>query len=445
LFMTWMPPLDKKRWPALFWVSVLGLCVGILPPLLDLLVSGLYQARYTYFFTFEPLFYTFGAAKGGAATYAVSFGEAASIWLTILAAAGYIFIVTRSWWRGAVALVLSWCGIQFFGFVTFGVIRWLLDYLGEGTRPSSAQQEAMVVLVLAAESVVFYLLTDWRRLRSVAGKLLHVLPFALTLGIGGAAVGRLTVAHLFYAVLLLLLTVILIIQNNVFDRREDEGAGRHPALANYEVGFGHVLAVFIILGAIFFRSLPGLLLMTYYLVWSIYHHESLRLKSIFPLAYAIEGVAGSLALICGMALSADNYQLHNIRDAALPALAFFTMLGYGASSVFKDYKDIEGDRQAGIVTLYTLLLGRAVALKKIQWLVFAIVALSHLAVIGLAMWLRAPLWQALTLRIVVTAGFAYLLLFSKHRVLAVEGCLICDSAVLAWLCYAIPSVRGLLG
>lgn len=297
---------------------------------------------------------------------------------------------------------------------------------------------SLMAVVLALAATLGYCLSTLPRLRSVLFKTLHILPFTLALLIGGLTAGPLGTHQLLLAALLFALTQILIVQNNVYDRLEDESAGRNHGLSPKDANLGHILAVALLLAAAWLDPLPGGLLACYYLLGTVYHHPLVRAKKHFPLPYLFEGVAGALCVLCGM-VSHSSINIENLaqqNSLIVPPLAF---AGFALSSVFKDYKDIEGDRVGGVTTLYTFLLDRGFRLLQIQLLVLTQVTASHLLFVLGAVLLGAPMWQGTLLAMVLAAGFAFLLLRAKPRVLAVEGVLLLDVGMLLWfLCLNLP-------
>ena len=128
-----------------------------------------------------------------------------------------------------------------------------------------------------------------------------------------------------------------------------------------------------------------------YLVWVPYHHPSTRLKAVFPFPYLVEGIAGALCVVIGMSVTAND-RVPSLNEPSYGWLVVLALLGFALSSPFKDHKDIKGDQAAGIDTVYVVSLKNGISPARLQWCIFSLVALNHLAVVGCAIYMGAVLW-----------------------------------------------------
>ena len=390
LYKLWWPRLAQRTWQNLFWIGLIGLSAGVLPPLLDFFWSGPHRAMYTYPINFDVLIFTFGRVATEHGAYEVSFGEGSSVWLVILGITFYTAWRTGSLWRSLVALVAGWASIQVIGFGTFHAVRWL-QVFSHPQASTAYQHNGIFVIALSIEALIFFLLGDPHRAKSVAKKAIHILPFAFALLIGGAAVGPLQGAHWTFATLIVILSAIVIVQNDVYDHEEDKAGGYESGLSDSEAIFGYILVLPLLLGAFIVWPVAGTGLFVYYLVWVPYHHPSTRLKAVFPFPYLVEGIAGALCVVIGMSVTAND-RVPSLNEPSYGWLVVLALLGFALSSPFKDHKDIKGDQAAGIDTVYVVSLKNGISPARLQWCIFSLVALNHLAVVGCAIYMGAVLW-----------------------------------------------------
>ena len=441
IFLLWLPRVTGKEWRKVASIAVIGLLTGLVPPLLDLPVYGLHGTQYTYMPRFKPLFIgsitpVFGTAADG---FRISFGEAASIWFVIVCTAGYVFISSSSLKRALLSLPLSYITWQFIGTGLFRITR-PLTYQVLSARHASPSLMSIYFLI-----IVFLVYRFLRRgdFPSIIKRGLHPLPFAIAVVVVGRAAGAVNVYHFFYAVMFYLAGVILVVQNAHFDREEDAAGGRVSGVTKEDTEFLFMIAFLAILSLLVFQSCPATALLAYFGVWTLYHYPATRLKKLPIVPYAVEGAGGLAAALAGLSVSADSFQVVN-------AVNYYTVLvlpaafaGFMAGSVFKDYKDVEGDRAAGVQTLYVLALERGIPVRRTHILVYILMVAANITPVIVVALMGAPLVQAAAVAISIPVLFYLAMLRTSNKKLSVEITLAVSCSVLIWLAWVCPPLERL--
>ncbi len=383
----------RRDWREAAGPVSMGLTLGTLPPLLDVLVSGPGH------FTYE---YTPGLAQVPWSLYApargLPWGECLVLWATV-GLMGAAAVRYRSGWARGLALVGgTWALILLFlvGLPSASIELGRLSELA----PSEWRNALFGTVTLAAA-----VLATGSTAR-LARRALHVALAPSLALLGAAARGRVDGAAALAAVHLALLSAGFAVANDWHDRAEDEAGGRAPAPTAEVAQLLTLVPLAAVAHVLAFRLELGLSLVGFAAVSHAYHADPLRLKCVFPLSYKTEGFLGGLAFFAGLAASPAGA----VPLPLLQAVALVT-LGTPLALVFKDWKDVEGDRAAGVRTAFVVLEGRgwsrdgvrrlaagalAVALGVAAWGAVELAAPGPLVTAGLwALALLAPLLVAL--------------------------------------------------
>ena len=403
LYVAAIRGLIDVDWRKSMNVVLIGVFVGIFPPLIDTLVLGAHNFRYAYNFSWLEgwawLIYNPDAH--------ISPGEAATLWFTILLLPLYVWVKTRSAGRAAAALVAGYVVVFFYvtvvasaaaSFLRAGFVPMLratevpmIDSLERAWRATSDPSEiheisqrlvklrfrydelaiALTTGAQVAVAVLCYYLLNPRLARHLLMRAGHSLPFALLTLLGAAAtrhfspeidtdtwtglvpaaVMGLCVFHAFN---------VAIVQNDHFDRHEDR-RGPLPYLDVQDMHFFNG-SVWLLAATVFsVRPRVGALLVVFQIVSILYNYDFYRGKRFFPANYKIEAIWGWSAFMIGV-----YTVLHPRMMAPDPVLmmSFLVFGGWSIFNCFKDYKDIREDYRAGIQTAYVLLKRRGRSLRS---------------------------------------------------------------------------------
>lgn len=381
-------------WRRSMNVVLIGVFVGIFPPLLDTLFLGAHNFRYAYNFSWLEgwrwSIYNPQAHIGP--------GEALTLWFTVLLLPLYVWVKSRSWPRTVAALAAGY-GIVFFyvtvvasaaasllraGFVP--LLRAtevpMIQGLQETWRNTSdhgqlqelaqrlealrfAYDELAIALATALQilvALISYLILNRRLTKHLLLRIGHSLPFALLTLLGAAATRHFDpvidtntwiglLPPFFMALCVLHAFNVAIVQNDHFDRHEDR-RGPLPYLDVQDVHFFNATMWLLAVTAFSVRPRIGALLLVFQIVSILYNYDFYRGKRFFPANYKIEAIWGWSAFMVGV------FTVLHPRGAAPDKVLIMGFLVFGGWSIFncfKDYKDIREDYRAGIQTAYVLL------------------------------------------------------------------------------------------
>lgn len=334
----------------------MGLVLGVLPPAIDFVVSAPGSFTYEYRPHGSVPWHLFEPRRG------LPIGETVVLWASIA-------LVAASTWRKAGparalgAAVTAWSLVLLFLVVLPTVVQALSA--ASGLAPSEWRGLAFVTLTQLG---LVTLLGLWRR---TLERLPQVLLSVLFVLVGASLTGVLTVSGALVATHFAVLGLGFALSNDWHDRAEDGG---RPA-TTLDATFAALLMLVPLVGALQLLSVrlePGLCAVGFLVVANAWQADPLRLKCVFPLSYKTEGF---LAGLCALAGLASNPAHVVSRDELLIIAAM--ALGTPVALVFKDLKDVEGDRAAGVQTAFVVALDRGLSLKTTR-------ALSTVA-LGLAL------------------------------------------------------------
>ncbi len=391
-----------------------GLMAAFVAPVADLVLTPGVARSYGYFD--HPTLTLFGHGQ--------PVSESISLWMAIGGAGIFAGVVRRSAGAGFFGLVAGYVAMQ-----VFLLSLWVTEVVA-GQRFLFFAGAVPFTL-----SVLLFFALRARDLAPSLARINHTLPFAALAACGMAWSGG-TLSKSWERLLLpAFLFGMAIIQNDHWDRREDQLGGRRSGATADDAVWATYLAA---LAAVLFLRGGGTLTtlaLLFMLAALLYHHPSFRLKERFCLAYKIEGLWVLLSFLIGYT---HRSSFHG-ESIGLVALVLFA--GGALVSVPKDYKDVASDRAAGIPTYYVLLTRRGLTEARAHRLIVATQTLALLlpvvyftAVGGLDAWTLALALAAL--------GPAALLLAVPHRRWAVETMLVALSGYLVLAAVVIARTVG---
>ena len=355
--------VSKVHWQKVNLAVVIGIFLGVFPPIFDLLLSGRNNIFYGYY-------YLWNLDELPWLGYNPSFnypaGEAITIWLSIAFCGIYVALKTSSWWRTLLAL-----GSAYLIFLLHGsFLPMLVTYLRVGVIPNVAALKSLDSVLLlplvyhiamwhTIAALLIYFFIRRALTKHLLKRILHTLPFVMVSLIASALVKADFQNAFLVALFTFLAAVGTLIQNDWFDRHEDKY--KSPVEKDDVTAFN----IFFFLAAAFlfmlnFRAITIILLA--YFTSFLYNYPFYRARNSFPGNLKIEGVWGGSSYLAGLLLNAtttlENWQLLSI---------FLVFGGFSLVAILKDAKDVEQDSQNRVTTVYTLFHRKGIAIKKIHF------------------------------------------------------------------------------
>jgi hypothetical protein len=357
--------LTGKSLDRVTGVVVLGVFLGVFPPIFDTLLGGVDSGYYRYV---TDGFAQWSFALVNPAHY--STGEAITLWLLVVMLALYVLEVTRSVWRGLFALALSYVTVVF---IAMGPSS-LAAMLGARAAPFGGGTWLSLLTIgqlLIAQAA--YLLVR----RSVAARLwrrtAHAAPFVALTFLGssvaelaapsGLSHGERALFAIVTAILIFDLCLIALVQNDAYDAHKD-GSGAAPVTRS-DAHFFTVVGVLVVLTVLTVLPGLGIPLALFLCVSTLYSYDFYRSQRFFPANYKSEAIWGWSSFVLGgsAGLSVASTRIVSAGFLFASALVFG---GWSVFNVFKDYKDIRADYKVRHPTLYVLALKRGIDLKALH-------------------------------------------------------------------------------
>lgn len=358
------------KWQKVNSAVVIGIFLGIFPPLIDKLFNPRTDIFYGFFFlwNFSELPWL-----GFKPEFNFPLGESVTIWLSIFFSAYYIAYRTRNLLRTFIAAVGAYATFILFG----SIVPILITRLTVGliTTPEEAKQVAeaslrSVVYYNALAQVTLatlaYLVMRLPVLKLLTRRSLHVLPFVLISILGSLLNGPFNGDATMAAGLVFWMGWVALLQNDFYDLSDDRS--RNPAnLSVNDIYFANTTFLLGLVTIFFIGQRLVMPLAIVFIVSVLYNYPFYRAKKSFPGNLKIEGIWGLCAFLTG-ALANSNGELAN--PVLLVALLVFG--GWSLIASLKDAKDLRRDQRAGTRTLYTILIAQGFRFTKIHQLLLVV-------------------------------------------------------------------------
>lgn len=360
-----------------------GSPVIILPVIIDRLLGGGYQLYYLselrqipefLFFTFVP-----GHRLPGASS-----GIRIEVALGCLAGAWYCWQKTHSVWRSASAFLLIFLCCILVGSLPLlfseacrhvsGGSMGLAQVFGPGGLiPTDTGKYAILFLLLSLVLSFLWLARGSRRLFSsvmASARPLRTIHYTGMVLIGfwigwlmvGPAYPQAFANPFDYLYAVAAVAAIIgvfqsaVLVNDLFDREIDTFTGKPNPLSQGQLESGELVklaVIYLVLSLAFATALgqTALLIVLFAHALSLaYSAPPLRLKKFYPISVLTIALASLAAAWLGFSAFGGVRTL-----SIFPArLSWFIIVCFGLSFATKDLNDVEGDRQAGIITLSTI-------------------------------------------------------------------------------------------
>lgn len=411
--------LTKTPWTTASGPVSMGLTLGTVPPLIDVAVYGI--GRFTY--EYQPVLVDFPWTLHHP-PHVLPWGETTVLWLTIVLMVLAGLRANIGALRVALLGVLTWALIIVFLVGIPSASQQLSNELG--LAPSEWRNTLFAIVTFAG--AVMGTGNALRLLRRTP----HVLLAPLIALLGAALRGGLDGSLVLTAVHLALLSAGFVLANDFYDRVEDAASGRGEPVDEPSAHLLAVVPLVPVMHVLAFRLELALCLIGFAVVSFAYHADPLRLKCVFPLSYKTEGFLGGLAFFAGVT---------SVQPALLkPALLWATLLvtlGTPAALVFKDWKDADGDKAAGVRTAFVVLEERGWSRTLVSRAAAALLLLSLVVVaIGASQWVHATAMKTVLLvSLAMAAGVPLVLGAARPRVSVALSMLLAEAqlAATAWV------------
>lgn len=353
----------KVDWRKAHNLVGMGLLLGTVPPLIDVVVLGRGQFSYEYapgLATIPWLLYR--------PPNMLPPGETAVLWASVLLMTAYAARTSRSVWRTAVVALVS------YGMVLTHLVLapTAVSVIARATELAPSEWRVVFFGAFALGGVLVAAGASSRFVARLPQALLPALFVLVGARLAGAWSGAvwLVATHFFLA------GVGFAVANDWYDRKEDAAQGRATSPVDGDLaGFITAVPAALALNLVAFRAEAGVALIGFAVVSHAYHADPLRLKCVFPLSYKTEGLLGGLAAIAGASVVAQTLSATTLWALLLVAV------GTPVALVFKDWKDVDGDSAAGVRTAFVVAEARGVSRR----VALGVAAALLLVALGLAL------------------------------------------------------------
>ncbi len=341
---------------------IMGIFLGLFPPIFDLFLPAPAPVFYGYYFLWD---FRNIPWLGYNPYFNFPAGECVTIWLSILFCALYVHAQTGKIFRALMALAAAYLIFIFCG----SLFPMLLFRVSQGL---AATVEAVRAIDFVRLQMFLLRLSFWQAILALAlllvsrktllvhtlRRLPHGLPFICLAILGGTLV-KASTEFLISATSALLAVIILAIwQNDHFDFRDD--GNTEPPVAKHELQSWTIVTLITLLFLFFQNQRSSILLFVALVASTLYNYPFYRGRNHFPANLKIEGIWGVSAFLAGALLDPVAAQDFRVKITALLIFG-----GWSSVSVWKDLKDIESDKRAGVATVFTLLEKRGFPRTKI--------------------------------------------------------------------------------
>lgn len=384
--------IPNLEWRKSIHLVLIGVFLGIFPPIIDSFYYGVDNFSYGYIDNFSKNWRLFLFNPEAH----VPLGEAFILYLTIFFTATVVYLKTGSFLRCVSAIPVCYAFIFLYAaLIPFLAFKTQLHLeleipvnspLPNPGNPTFFRGFSSIFYISAYQAlcclIIYFLLNRvifWNLLK----RFNHAIPVVLTCMLGYTLFKPLDIYVFIISLALVLGSLVVIVQNDYFDKDEDAIEGRETYVDQNDVRFFNVLFLIVIALFAASASFVAYMLLLFYIVSIIYNYDFYRGKKYFPANYKVEGVWGFSSFLCGIGMvmstayfmsgdilsiknidlggagwSAHQLMLDEMLVSKTIVTTFLVFGGWSILSVIKDYKDIKSDIAVGNQTLYTLLLNK---------------------------------------------------------------------------------------
>ncbi len=384
--------LSKENWQKVINAVLIGVFLGVFPPVIDVFVYGIGKFDYRYIIdvpTFSQLI-MFDRDHG------FPVGEGIILWSTTIFAGYYVYIKSSSFTRAVIGGMAAYLINMNSGMIIPAISDRIYPFF-------SVSQMTCVSIIQLAISIVFYLILNRQVAARLATRSLHCMPFVILTLIGAQLTGNLRYSAFLMALIVFFAGITALVQNDFFDRKEDTLAGIQTGIGHHDVLFFNCsfAALLVVLFAV--RGMSSYLPLVLLFICSIiYNHDFYRTKRFFPGNYKIEGMWGLGSFLAGIFLTR--------RPTFAPEIILYSFLvfgGWSLVSTFKDYKDIDADIAVGNQTGYIMLMKFGLDLEQAHRIICGTISMCLLVPVAWLFYLKVPVLVALSFPLVTMPPFFF--------------------------------------
>ncbi len=331
-----------------FRAPLAALFLGLFPPILDALISGLPNPtlRYGYYMElFRPQKIPEGFFFFYMPDFRLPLGETIVVWATILLSALYARLQQANWLRAALVGAAVYGLFFFHSYLLPSALRlWILNG-AESLR--GFDLNLFLPLSQALLSLLIYQILMKQSFGYLLKRALHILPFVFVF-LAGVAHDRVhSIMPVHFGLLLFYLFFTMIVQNDYFDTKEDAHQKRRRHFSLDDVVFFTGMLTFTIVFLLAAGVTLSLFLIVIMICSLLYSFPFYRGKGkIFP-TMKFEGIWGLMSFLAGAIPFVPE-------KVGVPVLikALLVFGGWSLFALLKDVKDIRADYHAGQSSLY---------------------------------------------------------------------------------------------
>lgn len=364
-------------WQSRVNVVLVGLFMGIFPPIIDVLIYGWGDAVYGYDgFGYSYIFdFPSGWIPWMMSTEIRSapIGEGVALWLAVFFTSVYLYMKTGSLFRMLCGAVVAYCSCAFVG----GVLPTSVAYVMGRYYPHLFADVGFIVGQASAALLVYLFCFRWQLFMHILRRSAHGFPLAALALVGFSWVKPWDLDLVLVILSILLSAAMTIVQNDYWDSIDE--TGETGAVQRYDVTIIQFAWCLIMSGFLVSNSPAVLPFIAYGVVSYLYNAPAYRGKKYFPANVKMEGLAGGAAFLVGVIFAATprlfdiaqsvriepRLGTHLIRmpfswvfSADIMIAAFLAFGGWSVLVSMKDEKDIETDLATGSTNIFTLMIRR---------------------------------------------------------------------------------------
>ena len=333
----------RKR--KIYRVALVGLFLGIFPPVLDLLFNwGRNEhLRYGYFLKlfshgeWYNRFFIFYEPESR-----LPLGEAMTLWLLLIFGTVYAHIKTCSYFKTLVAF----SGIYLVIFFNAYILPSGLYALLHSSAPTEALQHWRINTFdyyISYSQLVFVIIiyTTSRKdfFLALVKRANHLVPFVVICMIGARVDHQLVFEDIQVSSIVAICFLTALLHNDYFDRFDDRS--RKSYTGSDDISIFNFVASYLVLLLLAHGKISGLPIALLLLLSFLYSYPFYRAKKYFPANMKIEGIWGGASFLSGMTVM-GNVQFSTEKLWYL----FFVFGGWSFVSTLKDAKDFKEDYRA---------------------------------------------------------------------------------------------------
>lgn len=297
IFTLVLRTLVDQPWRVSINVILVGIFLGIFPPILDTLLTGT-GFKYAYVWGVPEAFnwHLYNPELH------IPIGEAIVLWAVIFFTTLYVGYKTRSAWKSVSAFVMAYAAVIVIGGVVAGGAAMIGS--GMGWQPTHVVFMVNALQVLAA--LLIYLILQPRLRRGLRRRVVDAAPLVALCMAGSAYAGVLSATTVAYALLLFILLLVMFAQHDYFHAVEKNADGASAYLDLEDVRFLTITAAFLFAALAAANSLALIPLIALALLGFLQLFPRGRQLRLLPQTLLLRGAWGVGAFTVGVVAAVEH-------------------------------------------------------------------------------------------------------------------------------------------